>query len=360
MGKLNEIQDEKTQSWGSNSFTTTVKEDTVEFDSAKDKFTFKDEVEVPSLKVNGESVGAQVQSDWNQADTEAPDYIKNKPEIPTPVPQVQSDWNQNDNTAADYIKNRICYEETETVTFCSTTFDENGSISNYYQQTDVPMTAGVEYTAIVGDNEEVVQFQLYPEDGALVGGIYLAQGGGQVGYMLGNIVLNISSNRDLYATKTFKVVGAETSITKIDQKFLPSNEDESYVEDSDSNSFSAYHNKFNYCNYAFIGGHKTDTVDLVVTDDMKVASTMENPSKTYVFKGIITLDSATYTPSTITYTMNGLTPSSLSVQKWCIEGSYNSIGRFPCVYFEVTFFYVNENYQVAYVKEFYSASYVNA
>lgn len=79
MGKFNEIQDEKTQSWGGNSFTTTVKEDTVEFDSAKDKFTFKDEVEVPSLKVNGESVSSQVQSDWNQTETSEPDYINNKP-----------------------------------------------------------------------------------------------------------------------------------------------------------------------------------------------------------------------------------------------------------------------------------------
>lgn len=111
MGKLNEIQDEKTQSWGSNSFTTTVKENTVEFDSAKDKFTFLDEVEVPSLKVNGDSVSAQVQSDWNQNDDTKADYIKNKPTIPSA--QVQADWNQNDDTKSDYIKNRICYKEGE-------------------------------------------------------------------------------------------------------------------------------------------------------------------------------------------------------------------------------------------------------
>ena len=83
MGKLNEIQKQTTQSYGDNAFTTTIKDDTVEFDSLKDKFTFKDEVEVPSLKINGEVVvpggGSQVQSDWNQDDTEAVDYIKNKP-----------------------------------------------------------------------------------------------------------------------------------------------------------------------------------------------------------------------------------------------------------------------------------------
>lgn len=34
MGNLNEIQEQTTQSWGDNSFTTSIKVDTVEFDSA--------------------------------------------------------------------------------------------------------------------------------------------------------------------------------------------------------------------------------------------------------------------------------------------------------------------------------------
>ena len=36
-------------------------------------------------------IGEQVQSDWDQADDQAPDYIKNKPTIP--AAQVNSDWN---------------------------------------------------------------------------------------------------------------------------------------------------------------------------------------------------------------------------------------------------------------------------
>lgn len=47
---------------------------------------------------------AQVQADWNQTTTTAADYIKNKPTIP--AAQVQSDWEQTDTTAADYIKNK--------------------------------------------------------------------------------------------------------------------------------------------------------------------------------------------------------------------------------------------------------------
>ena len=84
MGNLNEIQKQTTQSYGDNSFTTTIKENTVEFDSAKDSFTFNDEVNVPSLKVNGEEITPsepQVQADWNQNGGESVDYILNKPAI---------------------------------------------------------------------------------------------------------------------------------------------------------------------------------------------------------------------------------------------------------------------------------------
>ena len=47
---------------------------------------------------------AQIQSDWEQSDNTAKDYIKNKPSIP--AAQVQADWNESDDTKADYIKNK--------------------------------------------------------------------------------------------------------------------------------------------------------------------------------------------------------------------------------------------------------------
>ena len=85
---------------------------------------------------------AQVQSDWAEADNTKVDYIKNKPDLsiyaqssdlatvatsgdyddltnkPTiPAAQIQSDWNQTDNTAKDFIKNKPwvpVYTENET------------------------------------------------------------------------------------------------------------------------------------------------------------------------------------------------------------------------------------------------------
>ena len=71
---------------------------------------------------------AQIQSDWNQSDNTALDYIKNKPNIPVvptlapvatsgdyddltnkptiPDAPVQSDWNESDSTSLAYIQNK--------------------------------------------------------------------------------------------------------------------------------------------------------------------------------------------------------------------------------------------------------------
>lgn len=54
--------------------------------------------------IHSQGGAAQVQSDWNQADADEPDYIKNKPTIP--AAQIQSDWNQSDTSAKDFIKNK--------------------------------------------------------------------------------------------------------------------------------------------------------------------------------------------------------------------------------------------------------------
>lgn len=69
------------------------------------------------------SAASQVQADYTQSDTNAVDYIKNKPTIPTatsdlnndsgfitssdvPSAQVQSDWNESNSSSAAYIVNK--------------------------------------------------------------------------------------------------------------------------------------------------------------------------------------------------------------------------------------------------------------
>lgn len=46
---------------------------------------------------------AQVQADWDQSDSQAVDFIKNKPVIPE---QQQSDWDESDSLVSTYIRNK--------------------------------------------------------------------------------------------------------------------------------------------------------------------------------------------------------------------------------------------------------------
>lgn len=48
--------------------------------------------------------GSQVQADWSQSDSAAVDFIKNKPTIP--AAQVQADWNVTSSYSKAYIKNK--------------------------------------------------------------------------------------------------------------------------------------------------------------------------------------------------------------------------------------------------------------
>ena len=78
--------------------------------------------------------GANVQSNWDETDSDSPQFIQNKPTIPAaqvnadwnategvaeilnkptiPAAQVQSDWNQTDSDAVDFIKNKPTIPET--------------------------------------------------------------------------------------------------------------------------------------------------------------------------------------------------------------------------------------------------------
>lgn len=54
----------------------------------------------------GGTAPAQVQSNWNETDTESPAFILNKPTIPTVPDQVQSDWNETDTADPAFILNK--------------------------------------------------------------------------------------------------------------------------------------------------------------------------------------------------------------------------------------------------------------
>ena len=84
------------QTFGNEGWKTIAKEDIL-----KDIFQIKEEI-LEELEDYIEEVTSQ--ADWNQNDSEAVDYIKNKPTIPSA--QVQADWSQTTSTESDYIKNK--------------------------------------------------------------------------------------------------------------------------------------------------------------------------------------------------------------------------------------------------------------
>ena len=137
------------QSYGDNSFTTTIKDDTVEFDSTTDSFTFNDPVNIPGLKINGTEIatfGAEDKAKLDSLTTtmQVKGRIDDISDLPddasvgdvylvglsgdgnfeeyvcvevsgspaTPVwetlgqVKAQSDWNQSNNSSDNYIKNK--------------------------------------------------------------------------------------------------------------------------------------------------------------------------------------------------------------------------------------------------------------
>jgi len=97
----------------------------------QDTLTAGANITIENNVISATGGGASVQSDWNQSDSDAPDYIKNKPDLsvyaesselsavatsgsyndlenkPTiPAAQVQADWNESDSSSKAYILNK--------------------------------------------------------------------------------------------------------------------------------------------------------------------------------------------------------------------------------------------------------------
>jgi hypothetical protein len=115
-------------------------------------------------------IGEQVQSDWDQADDQAPDYIKNKPTIPTATsdltndgedginpfitaadvtPQVNSDWDATSGVAEILNKPTIPAAVTKTSDLVN---DGENGVDPFITAADIPPVTGfVPYTGATDD-----------------------------------------------------------------------------------------------------------------------------------------------------------------------------------------------------------------
>jgi hypothetical protein len=92
-------------------------------------------------------IGEQVQSDWDQADNQAPDYIKNKPTIP--AAQVNSDWDATSGVAEILNKPTIPAAVTKTSDLVN---DGENGVDPFITAADIPPVTGfVPYTGATDD-----------------------------------------------------------------------------------------------------------------------------------------------------------------------------------------------------------------
>lgn len=206
MGKFNDIQEQSTQSWGSNSFTTRIESDKVVFDSQKDKFAFADPVEVPSLTVNGEPI--------------------------TPTePQKQADWNQNNSEEVDYIKNRTHYIETTYETLVNETLSNPTAIGIVYTfLTNATFTfeEGKTYKVTVDGTEYEIEATLNGQvpfpvlvygdmdpDNPVSGSFYIVAGNSM-------LISNFASDTEI-ETVDLKIDGPEETYHTLNDNFISSN-----------------------------------------------------------------------------------------------------------------------------------------
>lgn len=110
--------------------------------------------------------GEQQQADWNQSDTTAVDYIKNKPTIP--AAQVNSDWNASSGVAEILNKPTIPVVPTNVSAFTNDAgyLTEHQSLSDYYTKTESDNKFALKFTD-VDDIQKVSALPANPDSRTL-------------------------------------------------------------------------------------------------------------------------------------------------------------------------------------------------
>ena len=182
-------------------------------------------------------------------------YEDDKTISPEPLPPfssgggVQPDWNQNDSTAPDYVKNRPFYtgNSVETVLFEERTISFSNSGGTMYTaefpskfvatvgETYTVYWDGTAYECVCGEFETV----------QLLGNLSIVEAGSDTGEPF---IMNIFNGegiaiqtKDTSASHTISISELVTEIVKIDAKYLPfplKPDGESYLTFSSRNSFS--------------------------------------------------------------------------------------------------------------------------
>lgn len=139
---------------------------------------------------------------------------------------IQSDWNQNDETAPDFIKNRPFYEKTsEVVMLPETSFEVSESSPNVIVNNSFPYTFEIgkdytvtfdgvtnTYTAVDGNGAIVIVSTSLEE---------VLNGNGWMCCKAGGSLIFATEDASLIGAHTMSISGPITETHKIDKKYLP-------------------------------------------------------------------------------------------------------------------------------------------
>ena len=143
---------------------------------------------------------------------------------------VQSDWNQNDSTAADYVKNRPFYtgDPAETVLVEESTVPFKDAGGDYFGQLKSTFSATVGETYKVSWDGTTYECVCIEDSGAIsIGNLSIVGAGTDTGepFLMGvnnGIALAIYT-ADTATSHTFSISGVAPQVVKIDEKYLPDN-----------------------------------------------------------------------------------------------------------------------------------------
>lgn len=147
--------------------------------------------------------------------------------IDPPQSKVQPDWNQNDSTAADYVKNRPFYtgtRETVLVEESTVSFDPEDGIYIGELESTFSATVGETYK-VYWDGTAYECICVDFSGMTIIGNLSIANAGSDTGEpffmnIIGGMVIGIST-LDTSDSHTFSISGYAESVVKIDQKYLP-------------------------------------------------------------------------------------------------------------------------------------------
>ena len=116
-------------------------------ENKQDKLTAGANITIDANNVISSTGGTQVQSDWNQTDDTAVDYIKNKPTIPDTSDFVsKTEYNPKEVAIAEALtdlnENKADKTELPDVSTFATKSELNQSLTNYYTNTEIDSMIG--------------------------------------------------------------------------------------------------------------------------------------------------------------------------------------------------------------------------